>query len=181
MTDVHCHLLPQIDDGSQSVEDSLELFKEAYYSGFTQIINTSHYISNGRFRTNANEREKLIIAFQELLNNQNINLKLYNGAEAYLSTDLPELFENGTIPTLANSRYVLFELPMSQKALYTEDIINQLEELGYVPVIAHPERYDYVKEDYKIALKWIDMGVYLQCNYGSIIGQYRKTCTKNSS
>ena len=103
MTDVHCHLLPIIDiDGSQRMlEDSLELFKEAYYSGLhTQIINTSHYISNGRFRTNADEREIDNCIFRSFWIIRILILKLYNGAEAYLSTDLPELFENGTIPTL---------------------------------------------------------------------------------
>jgi len=182
MIDIHCHLLPQIDDGSQSVMDTLELFKEACNAGFTKIITTSHYISDGRFVTNSYARQKLINAFQEILNEQKIDLELYNGAEAYLSMDLPELYENGTIPTLANSRYVLFELPMSQKTLYVENIINKLEELGYIPIIAHPERYDYVKENINEALKWVDMGAYLQCNYGSIMGQYgghaKKTIVK---
>lgn len=172
MIDVHCHILPQIDDGSQSVDNSFELMKEAYNNGFTDIITTSHFIKDGDYNASINYREKLIDAFQSLLDENNIKLKLYNGAEAYITPDLPRLYSDELIPTLAGSKYVLFELPMSQNAIYTENVINELEALGYFPIIAHPERYDFVKNNIEIARKWKQMGAYLQCNYGSLVGKY---------
>lgn len=172
MIDVHCHVLPKIDDGSQSVADSFEIMKEAYNNGFTELITTSHYIADGNYCASVVEREQLIIAFQNLLDSKDIKLKLYDGAEAYITPELPELYADNVIPTLANSRYVLFELPLTQKPLYAENVINNLERMGYLPVIAHPERYDYVKKDVKEALTWKRMGAYLQCNYGSLVGNY---------
>lgn len=172
MIDVHCHILPNIDDGAQCALDSLNLMEEAYGNGFSEIITTSHFISNGRFQASIDERKEIIDSFKEVLKQKGINLRLYNGAEAYITPDLPQLYVENVIPTMANSRYVLFELPMSQKPVYTENVINELINMGYLPIIAHPERYDYVKEDINEALRWVEMGAYLQCNYGSLVGNY---------
>lgn len=172
MIDVHCHILPNIDDGSQSVNDSLELMEEATSNGFSEIITTSHFISHGNFQASIDERKEIIDSYNDVLKSKGINLKLYNGAEAYVTHNLAEYYVDNIIPTLANSRYVLFELPMSQKPVYIEKVINELINCGYFPIIAHPERYDYVKKDVKVALRWVELGAYLQCNYGSLVGNY---------
>ena len=100
---------------------------------------------------------------------------LYIGAETYISNNLPILVEDKEIPTLGNSRYVLFELPMNSKIMYTENIIDSLLEKELVPVIAHPERYSIVQSDIEIAIQWVKKGALLQCNYPSIIGTYGNT------
>ena len=168
MIDVHTHILPGIDDGSRNIRQTIDMIKEAYSAGFTDIITTSHYI-DGHFDIDKNDRQILIDNIQDLLK---YKIKLHNGAESYIIPDLVELYNNNTIPTLANSRYTLFELPMNSDILYLDNIIEEFLSNDYIPVIAHPERYGFVQRDIERAFQMIEIGALLQCNYGSFIGTY---------
>lgn len=174
MIDIHTHIIPGIDDGSKSIEETLEMINEARNAGFTDIITTSHYI-DGHSDINKFNRELLINGIQSV---NKTDVKLYNGAEAYITPDLLELYNGEQIPTLANSRYVLFELPMNSEVLYTYSIIEDLINNNYVPIIAHPERYRFVQKNIKKAYELIDRGALLQCNYGSFIGLYGNDAQK---
>lgn len=171
MIDTHAHILPAVDDGAKNIEETLEIMKEAKKAGFTDIFATSHYIP-GHYEFNKVDREYIVKAIMEKARKENINLKIHIGAEAYISINLPELIEKNIISTLANSRYMLFELPMSSKAMNTEYIIDRIGELGLIPVIAHPERYEIVMQNPNIVSNWIERGALLQSNYGSIIKAY---------
>ena len=171
MIDMHAHILPSIDDGAVNTKETFEMIKEAKDAGFTDIFATSHYIE-GQYEFNKLDREYIIDAINKKLQIENINVKIHIGAEGYISNNLPKLLEERTIPALGNSRYVLFELPMNSKIMYTENIIDSLLEKGLVPVIAHPERYSIVQSDIEIAIQWVKKGALLQCNYPSIIGTY---------
>ena len=174
MIDVHTHILPCIDDGSKSVEETLKMINEAYVAGFTDIITTSHYI-DGHFDVNKDDRQLLIDNIEGLIS---ADIKLHNGAESYITPNLVELYNEGLIPTLANSRYALFELPMNSEILYVDNIINDLINNNYIPVIAHPERYQFVQKNIKKAYDFIERGALLQCNYGSFIGLYGSEAQK---
>lgn len=177
MIDIHTHILPEIDDGSQSSSETLDMITEAYDAGFTDIITTSHFIT-GRFEVNKIERTLIISALQKKVDADGIDLKLYNGAESYITPELIDYYENNSIPTLAGSRYALFEFPMNSKVLYGDKVIDDLLDNGYIPVIAHPERYSVVQKDLEIANHWIEKGALLQSNYGSILEQYGKNAKK---
>ena len=177
MIDIHTHILPGIDDGSKSFEQSLMMAKEAQEAGFTDIITTSHYMTN-IYEANTNVRIDLIEKYRELLASNNINIKIYNGAEIYFSDDFPELINNGVIPTLADSNYVLFELPLQSKITYVDSTIFKLKHMGYIPIIAHPERYVVVQNDIKLAFDWVESGALLQLNYGSALGFYGRNAKK---
>ena len=168
MIDIHTHILPEIDDGSKSVDQTLEMIEEAYLAGFTDIITTSHYIED-TYDIDKDDRDLLIENIKPLIEQ---NIKLHNGAETYISPDIVELYQNGTIPTLADSDYVLFELPMNSEVIYVENIIKNLKWHGYIPIIAHPERYGSVKRNINKAIELTEMGALLQCNYGSFLGKY---------
>ena len=84
----------------------------------------------------------------------------------------------GEVPTLGESRYVLFELPFVGKVIYFNEIIEELLKNGYRPILAHPERYEIVKENPAIIDKWIEKGVYLQGNISSISGDYGEKAKK---
>ena len=171
MRDMHTHILPQIDDGSSSIDETMKMIKEAYRAGFTDIFATSHYIE-GRYEFNKTDRKYIINAIQEKLDEEEIDLKLHIGAEAYISSTMVELVKNETIPCLGSSRYVLFELPLRSKIFYTENIIERLIALNYIPIIAHPERYDMVQEEPEVVLDWVRAGALLQANFASIDGVY---------
>lgn len=177
MIDIHTHILPSIDDGSRDAAETFDMINEAYDAGFTDIITTSHYITE-QYEVNKNERNLLLNAIQNKVDVENINLILHNGAEAYIMPNLSEYYNAGVIPTLANSRYVLFEFPMHSKVLYGNDVIEDLIKNDYIPIIAHPERYTFVQKDISIAFEWIEKGALLQSNYGSIVEQYGKAAKK---
>lgn len=177
MIDIHTHILPGIDDGSGDFNQSLLMAGEAYNAGFTDIITTSHYMTNV-YETNSDARFNLISEFQSLLNKNKININIYNGAEIYFSEEFPDLIANGTIPTLAGSQYILFELPLSKNVTYIDSVIFKLKRMGYKPIIAHPERYQIVQDNFELANEWISYGALLQCNYGSMIDVYGKSARK---
>lgn len=178
MIDMHTHILPNIDDGSESMEETIRMLKEAKEAGFTDIITTSHYIENS-YDITKRERKNIINEIKSKLDIENINIKLYNGAEAYISNNIYELIEKEELPTLNNSKYLLMELPMNNKVLYLENVIYSLESKGITPIIAHPERYSYVQKDIKFVEELVERGVLFQANYGSIIGKYGNDASKS--
>lgn len=179
MIDFHSHILPEIDDGSRSIEETYDMIKEAYEAGFTAIISTSHYI-DGSYDCDKKTREELISRIEEGLKEKNIDIRIYNGAEAYVSRDLNLLVKENKLPTMNNSKYLLFELPMNTKVLFLEDAIYNLLSINVVPIIAHPERYSFVQENPNMLLDLIDKGVLFQMNYGSVSGLYGKEVKKTA-
>lgn len=171
MIDVHSHILPSVDDGARDIEETFKILNEACDAGFSDIFATSHYIE-GEYEFNKTDREFIIQALTNKINEEGLDIKLHIGAEGYISNDFPKLIQAGCVPTLGNSKYVLFELPLRAKVMYTEEVINKLLQLKLIPVIAHPERYELVQDDPNIAIDWVESGALLQCNYASIIGRY---------
>lgn len=173
MIDIHSHIIPGVDDGSKTIEDTFKMLKEAEKAGFTDIISTSHYIEN-YYELNKLDREAWITALNTGIKKENINLNLYTGAEIFISENMCNSIKNNIIGTLNNSRYVLFELPMNAKVMYLNDIIFELISMDLVPIIAHPERYSYVQKDPNMLYDYIETGVLFQSNYASITGFYGK-------
>lgn len=173
MIDIHSHILPNIDDGSRSLNETIHILKEAQKAGFTKIISTSHYI-DGYYEANEEQRTKLLKEIKE--NFQGI--ELYLGNEIYITNQMTDLLSEKKASTINNSKYVLFELPMNTKAMDVKEVVFRLMEKGYVPIIAHPERYEYVKENIEYVRELADMGVLFQSNYGSAIGMYGKKAQK---
>lgn len=180
MIDFHAHILPNIDDGSASMEESINLIKEAEQAGFTGIISTSHYLQN-YYEIDEEERRRILaeLANQVKVADAEAEIpKLYLGSEIYISTDIVELLEEGKASTINGTNYVLFELPMNSKPLFAKEVVYKLIENGYKPIIAHPERYSYVKEDIEFVRELKSMGALFQSNYGSVIGMYGGSAKK---
>lgn len=177
MIDMHSHFLPQIDDGSRSVEETFQMIKEASKAGFTAIVSASHYIAN-TYDFNKEERREIINAISSNLSKENIDIKLYNGAEVYIDTNIIEKVKKGIIPKINNSRYLLMELPMQNKMLSTDNILYNLLSSNIVPIIAHPERYKYVQDNPNILIDLIEKGVLFQANFASVIGHYGNNAKK---
>lgn len=173
MIDFHSHILPNIDDGSRSLNETIHILKEAQKAGFTKIISTSHYI-DGYYEANEEQRAKLLNEVKENFQ----GMELYLGNEIYITNQMTDLLSEKKASTINNSKYVLFELPMNTKAMDVKEVVFRLMEKGYVPIIAHPERYKYVKENIEYVRELADMGVLFQSNYGSSIGMYGKKAQK---
>ncbi len=177
MIDIHSHIIPNVDDGARSVEETFNILKEAQGAGFTDVILTSHFLLN-YYETNAQElifwKEKL----QEVLKNQGTKINLHSGMEIYITNQMEELLENKKILTLANSGYMLIELPLATNVKYFDYVVYYLEAKGIKPIIAHPERYKCVQKDPDIVEEYIEKGCLIQCNYGSIVNLYGREAEK---
>lgn len=177
MIDIHSHIIPNVDDGARSVEETFNILKEAQEAGFTDVILTSHFLLN-YYETNAQElifwKEKL----QEVLKKQGTKINLHSGMEIYITNQMEELLESKKILTLANSRYMLIELPLATNVKYFDYVVYYLEAKGIKPIIAHPERYKCVQKDPDIVEEYIEKGCLIQCNYGSIVNLYGREAEK---
>lgn len=171
MIDIHTHILPNIDDGSRSIEETFNLIREAKNVGFDAIISTSHYIE-GYYETNVPEREVWVNAIYENLQVKNVDINLYLGNEIYISENIIKLLEERKASTINDTSYVLFELPLNAEPLNLYDIIYEMQQYKLVPILAHPERYSFVQREPELIYDLVEKGVLMQANYGSIIGQY---------
>ena len=178
MIDFHSHILPNIDDGSTSIGETINLIEEASKVGFTGIISTSHYIQ-GYYEFSCNERKQLLDIIQnKMQTNDSLNLELYLGSEIYFSSEIIDLIKDKKASTINNTRYILFELPMNTKPLFVKELVYELIQNGYRPIIAHPERYSYVQDEIKYVQELASLGALFQSNYGSIIGMYGNDAKK---
>ena len=177
MIDIHCHLLNGVDDGCRDAIESLTTLKLAEEAGFTDIILTPHYIEN--YYENDYETIKPQVAeLQSKLYDNNILVKLHHGNEVYFTEKMGEMITNNVVSKLGKSRYFLFELPQKTRVLNLENVVSQIKAAGCIPILAHPERYMFVQHNPNEIAKLISQGVLMQCNYGSIIGQYGKEAQK---
>lgn len=173
MIDIHSHILNNVDDGSDSLEDTLNILRKAEKAGFSDIILTPHYIEN-YYDNTKDFINKKINELKQSLYREEIIVNLHQGNEIMLTDNTPKLLQEWKIVSLANSRYVLFELPFSNRMLNFENIIFELKEIGAIPVLAHPERYLYIQENPNELLEMLNLGILLQSNYGSFMGLYGK-------
>lgn len=177
MIDMHSHIIPSIDDGSRSVQETFDMIKEAKKIGFTDIIMTPHFLLD-YYEPTPQEvicwRNKL----QEVLDNQDINLNLHSGMEVYIFSKLEEYIKQNKILALGKSKYLLIELPLSTTINYLDHILFALQALGIKPIIAHPERYKCVQDEPDLVQNYIDKGALIQCNYCSILETYGKNARK---
>ena len=173
MIDFHSHILPGIDDGSRSIEQTIRMLKEAKEAGFTKIISTSHYME-GYYESDETERIELLNEVQKNIS----GIELYLGNEIYITNNMIDLIQNKQASTINNSKYVLFEFPLSAKSMNDKEVVYRLIENGFVTVIAHPERYSYVQDNPEYIEELAEMGALFQANYGSIIGMYGKKAEK---
>ncbi len=178
MKDLHCHLLYGIDDGSKSIEESIELLKESKKQGIDEIILTPHYIEDSKYMCDNKEKNKLYKELVKRVEKENIDIKLYVGNEIFFTSNMIQLIKDKKVQTLNKSKYVLFEFPMNHIYNNTSVIINELVSHGYVPVLAHPERYRAFQEHPDLAEEYLRCGVLLQANFTSLFGKYGSKAKK---
>ncbi len=172
MKDLHSHILYGIDDGSKSLEESISILKLAASEGITDIMLTPHYIKNTRYQTNNQEKIKRYQTLIEKIKEENIDIKVYLGNEIYISESIINDLQNGECLSLNNTKYVLVELPLNNYLRKSQDVFFELIRHGYIPVLAHPERYSYFKKNPHLLEEFLNLGVLLQGNYTSLFGKY---------
>lgn len=173
MIDIHCHILPGIDDGAADIYDTLDMALMAYNSGVKAIVATPHcnipWDSGNYFGSAYKE------ALQKARNaiaHEKIPVKILSGMEVFATYDLPELIKEGKVITINHSDYLLLEFDFGEDPEFVDVIVDRLKEIGIKPVIAHPERYNFIKEDVSFAHRLVRKGCILQANKGSFLGTY---------
>ena len=183
LVDIHSHLIPGIDDGVKTMEESINLIKKMKSLGFEKLITTPH-IMRHRFPNTSDIIKKGFEKVQEEVIKQNIDIKLEVASEYFYDEHFLELIEKDDILSFGDN-YVLFELPYSPHKSTTppigiENTIFELQNRGYKPVLAHPERYMYFTNRMERLLSFKNQALLFQINVNSFGGFYGKTAKKNA-
>lgn len=170
MIDIHCHILPGVDDGATDQLDALNMARMAQRSGVTEIAVTPHVMGDKdtpeRLALICREYERL----EQRLAQEGVDIKLHPGAEVLCLPGTPELAENRQLPTLGRGNYVLAEFYFDESFSYMDQMLQDIASRGYKLVVAHPERYAAIQRDPSRLERWGHMGYVLQLNKGSILG-----------
>ena len=166
MTDIHAHILPFVDDGSDSFEHSIEMLSDSSRMGVKRIICTPHY-RRGFFAEDEQRIEEVFDELKALAKKQNIDVELYLGREFTVYDGLIEDLKEGKFDTVKRNKFVLLEFPYDTET-DVEEICYNVKLLGFVPVIAHAERYSYFRTE-ECVQRAKDCGAVIQVNASTII------------
>lgn len=180
--DLHCHILPQIDDGADSYIEALELIKQAVNSGTSILAVTPHV--NNRHQTKMHlKKADIIEKFKELkefINENGIQASLFLGSELLADSKIPELHKNNELISINGSRYLLTEFSFDERFDNVISYCRELKTFGYIPLIAHPERYLFFSDSYERIYDLLNIGCKFQINKGSPLGKYGENARKIS-
>ena len=172
--DLHCHILPGIDDGAQTIEDSLFMARSAVSEGISHILCTPHY-NNGHYLNKKEDIIPSVAELQQVLDEQDIPLTLFEGQEIRISADLSRrMTRNEILFADLTDTYLLIEFPFSTVPDYAYGVLSELCRAGHRPIIVHPERNNVFLEQPKKLEPYIDIGCLTQVTNGSYIGQFGK-------
>lgn len=181
MYDIHCHVLPGIDNGARSIEDSMEMSRYACSEGVNIIIATPHFIG-GEAEVDKSRILSQVLLLNKELKRRDINLLVLPGMEVYLTDDIDLLYDEGKVIPLNMKNYMMIELPMYYNLpSYFEKVIFNLRLKGIRPVIAHPEKSKIIIEHPNIIYGLIERQCYIQINGGSLTGIHGRDAEKTAN
>ena len=171
LIDLHAHILYDLDDGARNRNAMMQMFRMARDEGIRRMVATPHFIA-GANRYDRQILDERLAQARELLAEEGIDLTLELGQELFLDEHLPGELRAGRACTLAGTRYLLVEFPLTGIPGDAESILAGLLEEGYLPVIAHPERYREIQQDPDLLTDLIELGCLTQLNAGSLTGRH---------
>jgi len=174
MIDIHSHILPGIDDGSQSLEDSLTLLRLALESGVTTQVLTPH-IQLNRYPNDPDSLRKAFAEFESIVKQESISINLVLSAEVRIGTDVMTLIENENFPWLGSwqgRRAFLLEMPHNQLPVASLNLIEWLVNRDILPIIVHPERNRELQQDIDKLMPYLEMGCEIQITASSLSGRF---------
>ena len=171
MIDLHCHLLPGIDDGASDLSVALAMARISVEDGVTVSACTPH-IMPGYYDNAGPEIRAAIVSLQAALDEAGITLKLVCGADVHMVTDLVSGLRSGRILSLNDSRYFLFEPPHHVAPPRLEEAVFDVMAAGYQPLVTHPERLSWIESHYPIMVRLAHAGAWMQITAGSVIGRF---------
>ena len=173
MIDIHSHILPGVDDGSDCIDTSLGMLRAAYDSGVHTIAATPHFDRRAGYDNYATEElEERFKRLKAEAAYARIPIRIVRGMEIMASDDLPELLAEGRVWTLGDSDYFMAEFRFGEEADRCLKVLDRCAAHGFKPIVAHPERYACVQSDPQTAYIWCRSGYGLQLNRSSLTGSF---------
>jgi len=180
MIDLHCHILPGVDDGAQTLEDSLAMAEKAISQCITHILCTPHH-NNGKYTNPKQSVIPRVAQLQEELDKRQLPLTVLEGQEVRITGDLLEdMSRDEILFTDLEDTYILIEFPTIDIPAFTEQLFFELRKRGKIPVIVHPERNAKFREDPNQLIPFLDMGVLAQLTAPSYVGTFGKSIQKTA-
>ena len=174
VTDIHCHILPGVDDGAKNMDQSKDMLDIAYEEGIRIMIATPHHMPEDEDNASPEVIQEKVAQLQAYADEQGYDMTILPGNEVYFYSEAPELLEEGKINTMAGTDYVLVEFSPMDEGRYIRNSLAELQNMGYEPIIAHVERYDSLCKDLDRITELRDMGILIQVNVASIMGDFGK-------
>jgi protein-tyrosine phosphatase len=178
MIDIHCHILPNVDDGPKGIEESLDMAKQAVAEGIKTIIATPHH-KNEKYENNKLSIYKAVEELNNILAQQKIDLKILPGQETRIYGEMIEgLEQNEVMPLNEQGNCVFVELPSGHVPRYTTQLLFDMQMKGYIPIIVHPERNQEIIENPEILYQLVKKGALTQVTASSVTGHFGKNIKK---
>ncbi|MGB3465787.1 MAG: CpsB/CapC family capsule biosynthesis tyrosine phosphatase [Cyclobacteriaceae bacterium] len=177
--DLHSHLIPGIDDGCKTMEDTLSLLTRLSEAGIEKVYTTPHIA----MEFYPNTPEIILSGLKEVrkaIEKHRINIKIEAAAEYYMDQHFLRMLKEDQPLLTLQDQYLLFETPFLNKPPFFDEVIFQMTAKGYIPIFAHPERYQYLGEEPDLLKSLKERKVLLQVNAGSLIGYYSKDIKKTA-
>ena len=171
MYDLHSHILPNVDDGSKSHKMTMEMLKVAHLDGTKTILATPH-------RKDITEQwsiphiEELTISINKAIKEEGLSISLALGMENHLDVDLPRDVASGIALPINGSKYILVELPFFGRPIYIEQILFEIQAMGLIPILAHPERLEVFDSEPEFLVDLVERGMITQVTSGSLLGYF---------
>lgn len=179
MIDIHCHILPGMDDGAKNLNESLRMAEVAAKEGITKIVASPHHYTSRFF----NPKEEVLTKVKQLnleLQKNDIPLEILIGHEVRIFGELVDEYKNGQIATINENMYVLIEFPSNHIPRYAEQLFYEIQMTGLIPIIVHPERNSQIIEQPEKLYHLVEKGALSQVTAASITGYFGRKIQKFS-
>ncbi|WP_461816133.1 CpsB/CapC family capsule biosynthesis tyrosine phosphatase [Faecalimonas sp.] len=177
IVDVHCHILPEIDDGAKNWGEAYQMLRMAYDEGIRVIVATPHHHEHRGMCTPLQYKKRLT-TLRKMAQEIDEKFLIMPGMEIYFNQDVVHKLEHKKVHTMGKSKYVLIEFSPNAEFHYIQQGLQQIQMKGYLPILAHIERYRCLLDSEEYVSYLMDMGIYVQVNAGSIIGKSGRTVKK---
>lgn len=174
MIDLHCHILPGLDDGAADLEVALEMARASVADGVSVVACTPHILP-GLYHNAGPQIRQACEQLQALLDQEAIGLRITTGADNHMVPDFVAGLRSGRLLSLADSRYVLVEPPHHVAPVRMEELFFDLLVADYVPILTHPERLTWIKSHYAIVRRLVRAGAWVQITAGSLVGAFGRS------
>lgn len=180
MIDLHCHILPGVDDGAKDMEESIAMARNAVAEGITHILATPHHKAHG-WSNEKEEVQRLVSELQERIDAESIDLTIFPGQEVRLYGEIIQDIEANKIQFIdEENQYLLIEFPSTTVPAYAERLFYELQAIGVTPIVVHPERNQMIKKQPELLKNLVDKGALAQLTAGSYVGKYGAEAEKLS-